>query len=121
MIRTIFPGLDPGIRVPELHLVLLAAGVVGVDGEAPKLALLEGAEAVEGGFEVVEDDGVGQAFEYKGEFPEWVDPDGEGVFEDRGYGEDVQDDEDEGQEHGGEEDGEAGGDSHDVADGEVVC
>ena len=43
--------------------MFLGAGVVGVDGEAAKLALLEGTETIKGGFEVVEDDGVGEAFE----------------------------------------------------------
>ena len=70
---TTLSRFDPAICFANLLLVFLGAGVVGVDGEAAKLALLEGAETIKGGFEVVEDDGVGEAFEDEAQLPEGVD------------------------------------------------
>lgn len=53
-------------------------------------------QLVEGCLEVIQDDGVCQALEYEGEFPEWVDgADGE----DGRYGEDIDDDKDDADNH----------------------
>ena len=122
--RVLAPGSHPAFLagdVPETPRTC-ALAIRRVGREAADAADLEGAQAVEGGLEVVEDDGVGQALEDEGELPEGVEALGEtGVVEGAGDGADVADEEADGQDHGAEHDREARRDAQDLQELEVVA
>jgi len=64
-------------------------------------------QPVEGGLEVVEDDGISQTLEDESQLPERVEAVGEaGAGEDVGHAQDVADDECDGEDHGAEQDAE---------------
>lgn len=85
-------------RVDEIPIVPVSA-ITQVLRETTKPADFESAETVEGGFEVVKNDGVGEAFKHESQFPEGIDADWEGGAEGAGDGADVEDDEDDADEH----------------------
>ena len=65
-------------------------------------------EFIKGGLEVVEDNGICEAFEDEWEFPEWVDV---SDWKDWCYGEEIDDYEDDADGHAQEEEAEARGDA----------
>lgn len=74
-------GIDPAVCIVySLHMI--PTPLVGrVDGEASESANLECSQSIQGSFEVVQDDRIGQAFEDKGELPEGIDSDRQDLFE----------------------------------------
>ncbi len=82
---------------------------------------LEGAQSVQGGLEVVQDDRVGQTFEHVRQLPEGVQAVRQLGFERVGDGQDVEDDEGDAQDHGAEHDGEPGRDADDLRHRQLVA
>lgn len=109
------PGLGWIAEIAELASEAIARHAA----DALQLELLQ---AVESGFEIVQDDGVGEALEREGHFPEGVDAIGESrAFDDVGNGENVDDDEGDADKHRGEQEGEAGRDAHELDVTEFVA
>lgn len=77
-------------------------------------------EFIECGFEVVQDDSVSEAFEYEGEFPEWVDAFGKRRREDSCNGADIHNDESHTQHHGNKQDSKAWGNFDQFYDAEFI-
>ena len=103
------------VRVGEVA----AQTVAGHTADALQFELLQ---AVEGSFEIVQHDRVGETLENKGQFPEGVDAVGQaGAFDDVGDSEDVDDDEGDTDQHGDEQDREARRDAHELDIAELIA
>lgn len=109
------PGLSRIAEIAELASEAIARHAA----DALQLELLQ---AVESGFEIVQDDSVGEALEREGHFPERIDAIGETrAFDDVGNSENVDDNEGDADKHRGEQEGEAGRDAHELDVTEFVA
>jgi hypothetical protein len=103
------------VRVGEVA----AETVAGHAADALQFELLQ---AVEGSFEIVQDDRVGETLEDECKFPEGVDAVGQaGAFDHVGDSKDVDDDKSDADQHGDKQDREARRDAHELDVAEFIA